>query len=169
MQSFKEINLNGHVLSVHNGDLSINGKPIGLKVVEVNKIDENIFIKKEDISNYYPSIDPSKYVAIDSKVYYRATNPSGFITKAEFDDFSTKKDFEEFKKEALKSFEEATMAHIKNYMKVLEYDFRKSPIQNKLIKEFSIFDQVEAILEASSGKPQKLEKIKERLKQMKKE
>lgn len=156
MQSFSKINLNGHTLSAENGTLLINGSPINVKLVEYKEFDENLYLKKEDAKKLY-SFDPKSL----SNLYYPANNPDGFLSKADFSDFPTKQDFENFKKEALCDFKKLNAEQIQKYVDLTKRELRKSKAQEKLSEQFSLYDQVESLIEAFNGKPQKLEKIKE--------
>ena len=66
-------------------------------------------------------------------------------------------------KNLTKNYSEIPLKKIQKQIDEIKENTIKSKIQKKLIKEFSVFDQVEAVIDAFLGKPQKLEKIKKRV------
>lgn len=138
MLSAKEIKINGHILTVKNNTLYING------VVASHSEDGGNFLTKDEALDFFTKKDD----------------------KTDTDQFLKSKDIESIMENIVNEVHNKLKNSLNDSFKdIYEFknDLRKSKVFERLSEEYSVFELIEAIINAFSGKPQKLNEIKNRV------
>jgi hypothetical protein len=147
---FKEFKINGQKLTIKNGVVYIDEKPINFDQKNLE------FATKLELSKAIESLNTEPTKQIDESVFVKSKDLNKIKKEIAQEVFENAKNL-------TKNYSEIPLKKIQKQIDEIKENTIKSKIQKKLIKEFSVFDQVEAVIDAFLGKPQKLEKIKKRV------